>query len=271
MKRTTLLRRLRELYPGIAEKELFAKILCGEVAVDGATLRRPAEQIPADAAIAFVSRRRFVSRGGEKLDGVLERWGLRVAGLSFLDAGASTGGFTDCLLQRGARVVVAVERGTNQLDFRLRRDPRVTLLERTNIMDLTCEQLPLRPEAAVADLSLRSLRLAAAHILSLLLPGGWLIALVKPQYERGGSVPPADAGIIRGRRETLGILRSLLLDLAAEGLAVLRAAPSVLPGARGNREFFFEIRRAGDSGGVDRRAPALPEGLEALVAEAFPG
>lgn len=270
MKRATLLQRLKEQHPEIPEKELFARVLCGEVAVDGTTLRRPAAMVPAEAAVTFVPRRRFVSRGGEKLDGVLDRWGIEVAGLCLLDAGASTGGFTDCLLQRGARAVVAVETGFNQVDFRLRRDPRVEVLERTSIMELTRELVPIRLDAAVADLSLRSLRSAASHILSLL-PDGWLIALVKPQYERRGGDPRGFDGVLSSRREVLGILRNLLVDLRAEGLAAVRGAPSLLPGAKGNREFFFQIRRSARAGGETEPLVGTDESLEELVAEAFPG
>ncbi|MBN1835732.1 MAG: hypothetical protein JW820_07770 [Spirochaetales bacterium] len=278
MRRETLLQRLRELEPQTAEKELFARILCGEVRVDGVTIRSAGQPVPPGAAIELVRRRRFVSRGGEKLDGVLERWKLEVAGLGLLDAGASTGGFTDCLLQRGARAVLAVERGFNQLDFRLRRDPRVTLLERTNVMDLQAEALPIRVEAAVADLSLRSLRLAAAHILSLT-TDGWLVALVKPQYERlagagegAGAALDRRAGVLENRREVLDILRGILLSLGEEGLCVVRGAPSPLPGTKGNREFFFQVRRGpatGPSG--HRQARVSLQELEELVAEAFAG
>jgi 23S rRNA (cytidine1920-2'-O)/16S rRNA (cytidine1409-2'-O)-methyltransferase len=278
MKRTTLLQRLKELQPGAPEKELFARILCGEITVDGATVRFPRQPVSADAVIGSSPRRRFVSRGGEKLDAVLERWRVDVGGLCLLDAGASTGGFTDCLLQRGASCVVAVEKGFNQLDFRLRQDPRVAVLEKTSIMDLTPQMLPVPVEAAVADLSLRSLRRAAAHILSLI-PDGWLIALVKPQYERtcgkAGRQAPDSAGaapgVVRSRGEALRALRSLVLALEEEGLAVIRGATSTVAGAKGNREFFFEIRSGGAARQKAREGSGVLEALEELVAEAFPG
>jgi len=270
MRRSTLLQRLKQLEPGIPEKELFARILCGEIAVDGVTVRFPGERVSASAAIGYLPRRRFVSRGGEKLERVLERWRLDVTGLSFLDAGASTGGFTDCLLQRGARAVIAVEKGFNQLDFRLRQDSRVTVLEKTNIMELTAERLPIRIEAAVADLSLRSLRSAAAHILSLV-PAGWLVALVKPQYERSPAAGSRDSGVVRNRDEVLGILRRLVFAFSEEGLSVLRGAPSYPVGARGNREFFLQIRRTPDPTTPEGHRQGILQELEELVAEAFPG
>jgi 23S rRNA (cytidine1920-2'-O)/16S rRNA (cytidine1409-2'-O)-methyltransferase len=162
MKRRSLLERCGELMPQASKQELLARIVCGEIRVDGETVRSPGRMVAPEARLEHRPQRRFVSRGGNKLDGVLSRWQLEVAGLSLIDAGASTGGFTDCLLQRGARAVIAVERGYNQLDFRLRRDPRVTVFERTNLMDLATADLPHAVDAAVADLSLRSLRAAAA-------------------------------------------------------------------------------------------------------------
>lgn len=268
MKRSTLLQRVKELKPDIAERELFARILCGEIMVNGETIRSPREPIPADAVIHCKPHRRFVSRGGDKLDGVLQRWSISVAGLSLLDAGSSTGGFTDCLLQRGARAVLAVEKGYNQLDFRLRRDDRVNLLEKTNIMDLRTQTLPFPLDAAVADLSLRSLRSAAAHILSLF-SGGWLIALVKPQYERTGLLAHS-SGAVCGREEVLQVLRALVLALGEEGLQVLRGAPSPVAGAKGNREFFLQICRSRGTAGRGLVGLEITETLEALVAEAFP-
>ena len=116
----------------------MARILCGEVRVDGARVRDP--RFPADGGQVSLERRRFVSRGGLKLDGALGAYGPPVEGMCLLDAGCSTGGFTDCLLQRGAARVIAVDVGYGQLDYRLRRDPRVTLLERTNILSLTADK-----------------------------------------------------------------------------------------------------------------------------------
>jgi 23S rRNA (cytidine1920-2'-O)/16S rRNA (cytidine1409-2'-O)-methyltransferase len=265
MKRLPLLRRLQELYPQHSRQELYARVLCGEVLVDGERVRDPRTGVAPTAEIRCLPGRRFVSRGGEKLEGVLSRWGQEVTGMTFLDAGASTGGFTDCLLQRGARAVLAVERGRNQLDYRLRRDRRVVLLEGTNVMDLRPDSLPLRPEAAVADLSLRSLRGAASHILSLV-SQGWMIALVKPQYELRRP-PESFSGVLRSLEALRSLLRQLAGDLQAEGLEVYRVTPSLLPGAAGNREYFFGIRRLP----ANRGEADLPAKLEALLAEAFPG
>ena len=204
--------------------------------MDGRRVRDPQQLIPLAARIDYQPRKRYVSRGGEKLAGALQRWKLDVTGMSFLDAGASTGGFTDCLLQHGAARVCSIEVGRNQLDYRLRRDDRVAVLEKTNVMSVHTQNLPFVAEAAVADLSLRSLRKAAAHLLSLV-SLGWLIALVKPQYE--WVAPPADFdGVVVRATELHSILFALLEDLHAERAYADKIIVSALPGRRGNREFF---------------------------------
>ena len=218
----------------MTRKDHYARILCGEIYVEGQCVRDPQQPVGAKAFIEYRPRRRYVSRGGEKLAGVLDRWQITVRGKSFIDAGASTGGFTDCLLQRGAVRVIAIEAGGNQLDYHLRRDPRVRVLENTNIMRV--RSLPFEPEAAVADLSLRSLRKAAVHILSLV-SEKWLIALVKPQYE--WHEPPADFdGVVAEGPALQEILAKLLQDLQGEGAFVSKLTASQLPGKKGNREFF---------------------------------
>ncbi len=235
MKKRPLLEVLRGLEPGAEREELLARILCGEVRVGGARIRDP--RFPADSSEVSLERRRFVSRGGLKLDGALAAHGPAVAGLSLLDAGCSTGGFTDCLLQRGASRVIAVDVGYGLLDYRLRRDPRVTLLERTNILSLARENLPAVPEGAVADLSFRSLRRAAAHLLALT-GAGWLVALVKPQFEWRS--PGEDfRGVVRDPRVRRQVLRALAADLSEEGVFLQRVAAATPAGARGNREYFF--------------------------------
>lgn len=246
MKRRSLLELLRRLHPELDPEELRARILCGEVLVDGQRLRDPRAPVPAEGAAVAFQERRFVSRGGRKLEGALEGWGVEVAGLCLLDAGCSTGGFTDCLLQRGARRVIAVDVGYGQLEYSLRRDPRVVVLERTNVRRLAAEQLPERPDGAVADLSFRSLRGAAARLLELT-SAGWLIALVKPQFE-WRRPPPDFRGVVRDRAALAGILAELARDLEREGAFLQRAAPSVLSGAKGNREYFFHLARQAGAG-----------------------
>ncbi|UCF97938.1 MAG: hypothetical protein JSV89_00020 [Spirochaetaceae bacterium] len=237
MKQTSLLDLLCSRDTCVPRKEHYARILCGEVFVDGECLRDAQALVLLSASVEHRPRRRYVSRGGDKLDGILQQWSIDVSGMSFIDAGASTGGFTDCLLQHGASRVVAIEIGRNQLDFRLRRDPRVTALENTNIMSV--QTLPFVPEAAVADLSLRSLRKAAIHILGLV-SQNWLIALVKPQYE-WITQPAAFKGVVSHDPALPSILQSLFQDLQREGAFVSRIAMSELPGRKGNREFFCQL------------------------------
>lgn len=233
----SLLELLCRLEPQTPRAEHLARVLCGEIEVRGERVRDPGRLVDAEARPTRRPPSRFVSRGGLKLDGVLEHWKMEVKGLGFLDAGASTGGFTDCLLQRGAARVCTVEAGNNQLAYRLRSDERVTVLERTNLMSLTAQSLPFRPDAAVADLSLRSLRGAAQHLLGLV-AAGWLIALVKPQYE-GRAWPAAEAGVVRSAEARLRSLESLAADLETDAVYLTRVGPSPIPGGAGNREFFF--------------------------------
>ena len=234
MKKPALLDLLCMRDSELSRKDHYARILCGEIFVDDHCVRDPRQRVEPGAPVEYRPRRQYVSRGGQKLEGVLEQWQIDVQGVSFVDAGASTGGFTDCLLQRGASRVIAVEAGANQLDYRLRTDRRVHALENTNIMDV--HALPFEPEAAVADLSLRSLRKAALHILSLV-SEKWLIALVKPQYE--WHAPSGDSqGVVQSGSAQQEILKRLLVDLRSEGVFTRRIAASLLPGRKGNREFF---------------------------------
>jgi 23S rRNA (cytidine1920-2'-O)/16S rRNA (cytidine1409-2'-O)-methyltransferase len=239
----------------LTRKEHYARILCGEIFVDEQCVRNPRQPVGPGASVAYRPRKQYVSRGGQKLEGVLDRWEIHVQGMSFIDAGASTGGFTDCLLQRGASRVIAIEAGANQLDYRLRTDRRVFVMENTNIMDV--HALPFEPEAGVADLSLRSLRKAALHILSLV-SEKWLIALVKPQYE--WHEPTRDSHRAAPARPAVpAILKKLLLDLRSEGAFVHKIAASRLPGRKGNREFFCLLSTGEAEASRD---------LESMIAEA---
>lgn len=230
-----LLDQLVRLYPETPRERLYSRVLAGDVQVDGALERDPKARVTDDAEIV-VSSRRFVSRGGFKLDAALEAWKIDVSDKVLLDAGCSTGGFTDALLQRGARLVHAVDVGTAQLDWKLRSDSRVLVREGTNVMALT--SLDPRPDGAVADLSFRSLRGAAAHILSLT-ADGWLIALVKPQFEWVN--PPAEFdGIVPDERLD-GIIASLEADLQNEGVTMTDRLASPVRGRKGNQEFLARL------------------------------
>ncbi len=193
--RLALIELLKNRYPEQPERELRARIIRGDVVADGDRITKPGTPVAQDAELIMRSGPRFVSRGGEKLEGALEAWGVECAGAPWIDAGCSTGGFTDCLLQRGAPLVYAVDVGVGQLDWRLRTDPRVRIMEGTNVLGVTREQLDPPPGRAVADLSFRSLQGAARHILGLT-SEGWGIFLVKPQFELRR--PPRDfRGVVK--------------------------------------------------------------------------
>ena len=229
--RRRLIDHLEQSYDSVDREELLARIVCGETFVDGERIRRPDHLVDEGCAIEF-RRESYVSRGGTKLEHGLAFWNIRPKGKVFLDAGSSTGGFTDCLLQHGAIAVHAVDTGYNQLDFRLRRDSRVVVHERTSIVDV--ESLEPRPHAAVADLSLRSISGIAHHILELT-SEGWGIMLLKPQYEQElrnrstGVVSPDDLGPIVVR---------VVESLSAEGVSVLGLLRSPILGRSGNTEFL---------------------------------
>ncbi|OHD13389.1 MAG: hypothetical protein A2Z96_02235 [Spirochaetes bacterium GWB1_48_6] len=231
-KKIPLIHLLRQNWPEIPQEKLLALILCGEVEVEGGRIKDPKCLVNPDAVPRHLPPR-FVSRGGWKLEGFLNSLSWSVEGKVILDAGSSTGGFTDCLLQRGAVLVHSVDVGRNQLHWKLRKDPRVKVQEGTGIMDV----LDLDPPVcgAVADLSFRSLRGAAGHILHLTTEG-WLIALIKPQFEWKN--PTEDFKGIVPTGELKGILKEVLQDLEKEGIWAQKLAPSELPGSDGNQEFL---------------------------------
>ena len=183
----------------------------------------------------------YVSRGGVKLAGALDQLGIDVAGRLVLDVGASTGGFTDCVLQRGARGAIAVDVGYGQLAWTLRQDPRVSLLERCNVRHLEASQLPDRPDFAVVDASFISLTLILGRVAALVAPGSVIVAMVKPQFEVGkGQV--GRGGVVRDpalHAAAVARVRDCALGL---GLTVLGECASPILGPKGNREFFLALR-----------------------------
>ena len=238
-----------------------AEIAAGRVLVRGVPATKAARLVGADDPLALEGPGpRFVSRGGEKLDAALERFSIDVTGRSALDAGASTGGFTDCLLQRGAVEVVAVDVGRGQLDIRLRRDPRVTARERTNVRHLTLADLGReeRPfDVVVADLAFISLRTVAPALLGLTRPGGDLVVLVKPQFEAGRQQAGRERGVIRDPSVWAETLTGVLSTYADHGAGILGAMVSPLLGAQGNVEFLAHLvaaPRSGDVGDLVTRA-----------------
>jgi len=258
-RRLPLIQRLKTEYPDKPEKELFARILRGEVSVNGEPVEKPGASVDAGARVLLKDGPRFVSRGGEKLAHAVETWRIDCAGSIWIDAGCSTGGFSDCLLAHGATMVYAVDVGTNLLDWRLRRDARVRVMEGTNIMHLRPGDFQPAPHRAAADLSFRSLRRAASHLLGLT-SEGWGIFLVKPQFE-WASPSPEFRGVVRDSRTVLSIIEDLVDGLASEDVRVERALVSPIRGRRGNRELLFLLRA-----GEKRRGDIGHRGLERLLA-----
>ncbi len=200
----------------------------------------------------------FVGRGGVKLDGALLEFAIDVAGMIAVDVGASTGGFTDCLLRRGAKKVFAVDSGTGQLAVSLRDDPRVVNIERFNARSLSPVTLDALCDIAVADLSFISQTYVLPNIASVLLPDGIYVGLIKPQFECGPAAVD-HRGIVKDPRYHREAIRRVLQSAAESGLRFVRLMPSPILGGDGNREFLLYCRR-------DDRA-AVPDDLENILSE----
>ncbi len=220
-------------------------IMAGEVSIEGrGEVLKAGTRIGLGDHVMVAARPRFVSRGGDKLEGALERWGIEVDGRLAMDVGASTGGFTHCLLLRGAARVISLDVGRGQLDWELRKDPRVTVMERVNVRHVRREDLPFTPELVVADLSFISLRLVLPVLRGIMGDGGELIALIKPQFEAGkGKV--GKKGVVRDPEVHREVLEKVTGKAAACGFELLGLAPSRLRGARGNVEYFGWWRKGG--------------------------
>jgi 23S rRNA (cytidine1920-2'-O)/16S rRNA (cytidine1409-2'-O)-methyltransferase len=221
----------------------------GLVTVSGQRAAKPATQVAADAPIAIIetSGPGYVSRGGHKLAGALAAWGedLRVEGRWCLDAGASTGGFTDVLLRAGAGHVVAVDVGYGQLAWSLRTDPRVTVLDRVNVRELKPEQVALdgrAPDLVVADLSFISLTLVLRALADCATPDAEFVLMVKPQFEVGKDRVGA-GGVVRDTTARSDAIRTVCLAAGQLGLGVRGITASPLPGPAGNVEYFVWLRR----------------------------
>jgi 23S rRNA (cytidine1920-2'-O)/16S rRNA (cytidine1409-2'-O)-methyltransferase len=252
----------------LAERGLFpsrtaaaAAVRAGEVQIgaDGPIALRPSEQIGPEAELIIAERPRFVSRGGFKLANALDALGLDVSGLECLDVGASTGGFTDCLLQRGTERVIALDVARGQLDAGLRDDPRVTVIERRNARELDPTELPFAPGLAVIDVSFISLTKVLPAVQGCLAAEGEILALVKPQFELGrGRV--GRGGVVRSPAERREAIRGVAGFAGQLGLRVGGLASSGLPGPKGNLETFVWC---------GAELPAVPD-FEAALAEVEP-
>ena len=236
---------------GICDSREKAKrsILAGQVRVNGQVARKPSDPAKPADTIALETPEKFVSRGGHKLEHALAHFQLDVTGLAAVDLGASTGGFTDCLLQRGAARVFAVDVGQGQLAWKLRQDPRVVVMEKTNARTLTPAQFPAPfqpPDLAVVDCSFISLRKILPPAVALLRPCARIVALIKPQFEAGKAEADKGAGVIRDPSVHQRVLQELKDFVEAQpNLAWRGVTASPILGPAGNKEFLALIEKTG--------------------------
>jgi 23S rRNA (cytidine1920-2'-O)/16S rRNA (cytidine1409-2'-O)-methyltransferase len=226
-----------------SRQQARAALLAGEVRVDGRRVTKPGTMVPPSAAIEVARRPQYVSRGGEKLAHALDAFDIDAKGLTCLDAGASTGGFTDCLLQNGAHKVFAVDVGYGVLDYGLRQDPRVVVMERTNVRDL--EPLPEACDLAVVDVSFIGLEKVLPAVARSLKPSGAIVALVKPQFQ-GRREEVGKKGVVKDPLVHAAILGRTVAWCAANGFRLLGLTTSPLLGPAGNREFFLHLEAPGE-------------------------
>jgi 23S rRNA (cytidine1920-2'-O)/16S rRNA (cytidine1409-2'-O)-methyltransferase len=241
---------------GAAESVRAGRVRIGR---DGPLARKPSELVPEDAELLVVEPQPYVSRGGIKLENALEAFAIDVAGMRCLDVGASTGGFTDCLLKRGAARVIALDVAHGQLDWGLRNDPRVDVIERRNARELDPGELPFVADLATVDLSFISVTKVLGAAAACVGEDGELLVLVKPQFELGRE-RVGRGGVVRDPADRRDALRAVAARAADAGLVVRGFASSGLPGPKGNRETFIRLCRRG-AGIVD---------LDAAIAEVEP-
>jgi 23S rRNA (cytidine1920-2'-O)/16S rRNA (cytidine1409-2'-O)-methyltransferase len=239
---------------GLAESRSQAQALVLAGLVRGHD--KPGEQVPDDAELEVERRPRFVSRGGEKLRTALDAFGVEVTGRDCADVGASTGGFTDCLLQAGAARVVAIDVGYGQLHPRLRSDLRVTVLERVNARSLTA--LPFAPDVVVCDVSFISVTKVLPPVLALAAPGWEALVLVKPQFEAGRS--QVAKGVVRDPEVHREVVGRVIEAAQAWDAVTVGVVDSGLPGPKGNREFFVHL--------LHRPGEPNPDDIDRFVADA---
>lgn len=247
---------------GLAETRGRAQglILAGSVRVGGRIVTKAGSRVSPDEPLAVEGERPYVSRAGEKLAAALDVFGVEVEGRSCLDAGASTGGFTDVLLQRGAERVISVDVGYGQLDWSLRKDPRVLVMERTNIRRLSGEDLPYAPELLVGDLSFISLRVALERLLSTTPSIREAVLLVKPQFEAGPD-QVGRGGLVRDTAVRAAVIRRVAESFASLGFGAMDAMRAPVAGRRaGNREYPIHLLRGVRPGLEEGRIREVVEG-----------
>jgi 23S rRNA (cytidine1920-2'-O)/16S rRNA (cytidine1409-2'-O)-methyltransferase len=231
---------------GLCESREKAKrsIMAGQVRINDRVAAKPSETVKPGDALVLTAAEKFVSRGGHKLEHALDHFALNVTGLTAIDFGASTGGFTDCLLQRGAEKVFAVDVGHGQLAWKLRRDKRIVVMEKTNARALKPENFPAPADLVVIDCSFISLQKILPAAVALLRPSGKIVALVKPQFEAGKAEVDKGAGVITDPAIHTRVLREVEEFVGAQtGLAWRGVTESPLLGPAGNKEFLVLIEK----------------------------
>jgi 23S rRNA (cytidine1920-2'-O)/16S rRNA (cytidine1409-2'-O)-methyltransferase len=252
----------------LAQRGLFASraraaasVMAGEVRLGGRGGERaakPGQMVADDVELAVDERPRFVSRGGVKLANALDATGVDPAGRRCLDVGASTGGFTDCLLQRGAEHVVALDVAYGELHWSLRTDERVTVIERVNARSLACGELPYPPDLVVLDVSFISLTKVLPSVLACCAERFDALAMIKPQFEVGREAI-GKGGVVRSADARRGALVDVARSARDRGAAVLGFASSGLPGPKGNQETFVWLAEGGRPGAIDDLEAAVRE------------
>jgi len=220
-------------------------IMAGEVKIGEEVAAKPSQLVDLDAAVTVAEPQRYVGRGGQKLEGALDHFQIDVKDKVALDIGASTGGFTDCLLQRGAKRVYAVDVGHGQLAWRIRNDPRVVVLEKVNARTLSQEQIPGHIDLVVIDVSFISLTLILPSAFDLLAPDGVIVALIKPQFELARQ-DVSRGGIVRDAALHDKAQQKIVKFAEVAGHGVIGLVPSTITGADGNQEFFICLRKRSD-------------------------
>lgn len=241
---------------GLAESRTQAQALVMAGLVPG--YDKPGTQVDEHVELTVKGKQPYVSRGGEKLAHGLDELGVDPAGLDCLDVGASTGGFTDVLLQRGARRVIALDVGTHQLHEKLRADERVLVMEQVNARELT--ELPFAPRLVVCDVSFISVKIALPPALALAAPGWQAVVLVKPQFEAGKTEVAKGGGVVRDPETRARVLREVAAAALGWRASVVGVVDSGLPGPKGNREFFLHL--------VQSEEPTLPDDFDERIAAA---
>ena len=244
---------LGERYPDLSRTKIQAEIMAGNVLVDGVVTDKPGHKVASGSDLELKKKDNpYVSRGGLKLEGALDYFNLKVKGVTVLDVGASTGGFTDCLLQRGAALVYALDVGYGQLDYKLRNDQRVIVMERFNIRDLKPDDLNTPPGFAVVDVSFISLSKVLPVLKNIKIPS--ILALVKPQFEVGKAEADRGKGVIRDK----SLHREVLINAAGYALDCGYISRGVtysgITGPKGNIEYFIYLDLAKESEALDIKA-----------------